>query len=64
LQVAISSVLVAERLNVFSSQRPVLDGAGLERLRAILHRSPRAFGQTKRTWTRARLAQVAHERRG
>ena len=39
----------------------MLDGAKLERLRAILHQSPRAFGQARSTWTLALLAQVAHE---
>jgi transposase len=39
----------------------VLDGAKLERLRAILHQSPRAFDQARSTWTLAGLAQVAHE---
>jgi transposase len=38
----------------------VLDGAKLERLRAILHQSPRAFDQARSTWTLAGLAQVAH----
>ena len=33
------------------SAAPVLDGARLERLRTILHQSPRAFGQAKSTWT-------------
>lgn len=40
---------------------PVLDDARLERLRALLHQSPRAFGQAQSTWTLALLAQVAHE---
>jgi transposase len=39
----------------------VLDGAKLERLRAILHQSPRAFGQARSTWTLTLLAQVAYE---
>ncbi len=43
------------------SAAPVLDGAKLEQLRAILHQSPRAFGLTRSTWTLALLAQVAHE---
>ena len=42
------------------SAAPVLDGAKRERLRALLHQSPRAFGQAKSTWTLAALAQVAH----
>jgi hypothetical protein len=39
----------------------VLDQAKRERLRAILHQSPRAFGQARSTWTLVLLAQVAHE---
>ena len=42
------------------SAAPVLDGAKRERLRALLHQSPRAFGQAKSTWTLALLAQVVH----
>jgi transposase len=43
------------------SAAPVLAGAKLEQLRALLHQSPRAFGQAKSTWTLALLAQVVHE---
>ena len=43
------------------SATPVLDQAKLEQLRALLHQSPRAFGQAKSTWTLGLLAQVAHE---
>ena len=43
------------------SAAPVLDGTKLERLRTIVHRSPRAFGQARGTWTLAPLARVAHE---
>lgn len=43
------------------SAAPVLDQAKLEQLRAILHQSPRAFGQARSTWTLAGLARVAHE---
>ena len=43
------------------SAASVLARAKRERLRAILHQSPRAFGQAKSTWTLALLAQVAHE---
>jgi hypothetical protein len=43
------------------SAAPVLGEAELERLRALLHQSPRAFGQPRSTWTLALLAQVAHE---
>ena len=42
------------------SAAPVLDGAALARLRALLHQSPRAFGQPRSTWTLALLARVAH----
>ncbi|MEK0083381.1 hypothetical protein [Benzoatithermus flavus] len=43
------------------SAAPVLDRAELERLRAILPRSPRAFGQARSSWTLALLARVAHQ---
>ena len=43
------------------SAAPALDGAALERLRALLHQSPRAFGRGRSTWTLALLARVAHE---
>ena len=43
------------------SAAPVLGEAGLERLRALLHQSPRAFGRPRSTWTLALLARVAHE---
>jgi transposase len=43
------------------SATPVLDQAKRERLRALLHQSPRAFGQAQSTWTLALLTQVAHE---
>jgi hypothetical protein len=43
------------------SAAPVLDQAKLERLPAILHQPPRAFGHARSTWTLALLAQVAHE---
>jgi transposase len=43
------------------SAAPVLDGAKRERLRALLHQSPRAFGHARSTWTLALLAQVTHE---
>ncbi|HEX6015448.1 MAG TPA: helix-turn-helix domain-containing protein [Geminicoccaceae bacterium] len=42
------------------SAAPVLDGAKRERRRALLHQSPRAFGQPRSTWTLALLARVAH----
>ena len=39
----------------------MLDGTKRERLRALLHQSPRAFGQSRSTWTLTLLAQVAYE---
>ena len=41
------------------SAAPVLGAAELERLRANLHQSPRAFGHARGTWTLALLAEVA-----
>src|SRR5919202_621024 len=41
------------------SAAPVLGEAALERLRAILHQPPRAFGHARSTWTLALLAEVA-----
>jgi transposase len=43
------------------SAAPVLDGAKLERLCAMLHQSPRVFGRARSTWTLPLLAQAAHE---
>ena len=43
------------------SAAPVLGAAKRERLRALVRRSPRAFGHARSTWTLALLAQVAHE---
>jgi hypothetical protein len=40
---------------------PVLGEAERERLRAILHQPPRAFGHARSTWTLALLARTAHE---
>ena len=42
------------------SAAPVLGEAKRERLRALVHRSPRAFGHARSTWTLALLARVAH----
>ena len=44
------------------SAAPALGEAGLERLRALLHQSPHAFGQPRSTWTLALPARVARER--
>ena len=43
------------------SAAPVLGGAERERLRAVLHQSPRTFGHARSTWTLGLLARVAHE---
>src|SRR4051794_7048660 len=42
------------------SAAPVLGTAERERLRAIPHRPPRAFGHARSTWTLALLAREAH----
>jgi transposase len=41
------------------SAAPVLGEVERERLRAILHQPPRAFGRARSTWTLALLAEVA-----
>src|SRR5436305_15132519 len=41
------------------SVRPEVDDAGCERLRALLHRSPRDFGKPTSLWTLASAAEVA-----
>ena len=38
----------------------MLDGAKRERLRTVVHQSPRAFGHARSTWTLALLARVVH----
>jgi transposase len=45
-----------------ASARPEIDEAGCERLRALLHRSPRDFGKPTSIWTLAIAAEVAHAR--
>jgi transposase len=42
------------------SAAPILGEAERERLRAILHQPPRAFGHPRSTWTLDLLAQAAH----
>ena len=42
------------------SAAPVLGEAELERLRAVLHQSPRAFGHARGTWTLGLLTRAAH----
>ena len=41
------------------SSRPEIDDGGCERLRALLHRSPRDFGKPTSLWTLALAAEVA-----
>ncbi|WP_309644250.1 helix-turn-helix domain-containing protein [Phenylobacterium sp.] len=41
------------------SNRPEIDDAGCERLRALLHRSPRDFARPTSIWTLASAAEVA-----
>ena len=41
---------------------PELDEARRQRLKEVLHQSPRAFGKPRSTWTLGLLAEVAHER--
>jgi transposase len=43
------------------SAHPILDDARCERLRALLHRSPRDFGKPTSLWTLAAAAEVCHE---
>jgi transposase len=43
-----------------ATARPEIDEAGCERLRALLHRSPRDFGKPTSLWTLAIAAEVAH----
>ena len=43
-----------------ASARPEIDPAGCERLRALLHRSPRDFAKPTSIWTLALAAEVAH----
>ena len=44
------------------SARPVLDHVFDEPLRELLHRSPRAFGKHRSTWTLGLVAQVCFEK--
>jgi hypothetical protein len=47
--------------NVPLRVEPVLNAETREPLRAILHQSPRTFGQPASVWTLKRLAEVGHE---
>jgi transposase len=42
------------------TSHPAFDAVGTDRLRALLHRSPRDFGQPTSLWTLALAAEVAH----
>jgi transposase len=42
------------------TSRPEIDAAGCERLRALLHRSPRDLGKPTSLWTLALAAEAAH----
>jgi transposase len=50
---------LAKKSNRPKSSRPELDDARCERLRALLHRSPRDFGKPTSLWTLALAAEVA-----
>jgi hypothetical protein len=47
--------------NVPITVEPVLNAERREQVRAILHQSPRTFGQPASVWTLKRLAAVCHE---
>ena len=47
--------------NVPITVEPVLTAEKREQVRAILHQSPRTFGQPASGWTLKRLAEVCHE---
>ena len=47
--------------NVPIKVQPVLNAEKREQVRAILHQSPRTFGQPASVWTLKRLADVCHE---
>jgi transposase len=51
---------LSQKSNRPKSSRPELDDARCERLRALLHRSPRDFAKPTSTWTLALAAGVAH----
>ncbi len=51
---------LSEKSHRPKSVRPEIDGAGCERLRALLHRSPPDFGKPTSLWTLATAAEVAY----
>jgi transposase len=52
---------LSKKSNRPKSSRPELDDARCQRLRALLHRSPRDFGKPTSLWTLALAAEVSHE---
>jgi len=50
---------LARRSSRPRTTRPAFDAAGTERLRALLHRSPRDFGKDTSLWTLPLVAEVA-----
>jgi transposase len=56
---AAGAYCLRERSHRPVSIRPELDDAACERLRALLHRSPRDFGKPSSLWTLALAAEVA-----
>jgi transposase len=52
---------LAKQSNRPKSTTPMLDAAQCERLRHLLHQSPRTFGKPTGLWTLALAAQVCHE---
>jgi transposase len=52
---------LAKRSNRPKSAKPTLDSAQCDRLRHLLHQSPRRFGKPMGLWTLALAAQVCHE---
>jgi transposase len=51
---------LSKKSNRPKSARPEMDDVRCERLRAILHRSPRDFGRPTSLWTLALAAEVCH----
>jgi transposase len=57
----LAAALTAGSSRPRSAAAPVPGAAERERLRAILHQPPRAFGHARSTWTLDLLARAAHE---
>ena len=58
-QLHCSDQCVREAIHATQTNRSAIDAAGLERLRGLLHQSPRQFGQNTSVWTLSGLAQVS-----